>query len=73
MLMTVGVIAYDAKNHFNKELVQLKIDHKSDQRHWSLFYNQSNIYQSSSFRYENDFEEIKKIVEPFKKSILFNC
>lgn len=58
------LLIFDGKYHFDKELVQIKSKHFSDQRNWSLFYPQSYVYQNSSIRYQNDLDEISKVIEP---------
>jgi hypothetical protein len=37
---------------------------QSSQRNWSAYYGQNHVYDSSSFKYENDFLKISKIVKP---------
>ncbi|RBP51501.1 hypothetical protein [Arenicella xantha] len=63
-LLLLGIVGYDAKLHFSQDLVDAKKSVRSAQRHWSLFYHQSNVYIDSSIRYQNDFVRLKTIVEP---------
>lgn len=60
------MVGYDAHFHFDAELVDLKSKNRSDQRNWSLFYDQERVYFNSPLRYEQDFKEIEKRIEPGK-------
>lgn len=58
------LIAFDARVHFDADLIQLKRQHKSAQKNWNLFYDQRYVYADSAFRYEADFESISQLIEP---------
>jgi len=62
--LTLGLIAYDSLPHFDESLIQLKRNHRSAQRNWNVFYGQRFVYFDSSFRYQKDLAEIKKLIEP---------
>ncbi|MFT7686025.1 MAG: hypothetical protein ACI9FB_001370 [Candidatus Azotimanducaceae bacterium] len=63
LLSLLALVAYDARTHFDADLIELKRQVDSPQRHWSLFYSQSNVYQNSSIRYANDLASIAKLIE----------
>ena len=64
LALLVGVVIYDARTHFDADLIHLKRQHKSAQRNWNLFYDQRYVYADSGFRYESDFDAIGKLIEP---------
>ena len=58
------LVIFDARYHFDGEHMELKQRHQSPQRNWSIHYGQSHVYQNSSLRYEQDFNNIKALIEP---------
>ena len=64
LLTVVGVIIQDSKFHFTQDIIQRKREHRSPQRNWNIWYNQSSIYSDSVFRYQNDLAKIGGIIEP---------
>lgn len=63
LLSLLALVAYDARTHFDADLISLKRQGKSAQRNWSLFYSQNNVYQNSSIRYADDLAGIAKLIE----------
>jgi hypothetical protein len=63
MASLLVLIVFDSIVHFDSERVQRKKHSKSDQRHWSLFYSQRNVYLNSSLRYSQELIEISKLLE----------
>lgn len=63
-VLLLGVVIYDARTHFDAELIHIKRQHKSAQRNWNLFYDQRYVYADSGFRYESDFDVIRQLIEP---------
>ena len=63
LLTILGLVAYDARTHFDADLIELKRQHDSAQRHWNLFYSQNNVYQNSSMRYVSDLAAIAELIE----------
>ncbi|MBT8114547.1 MAG: hypothetical protein KJP04_04160 [Arenicella sp.] len=64
LLSVVSLILFDARHHFDADLVTLKIKHQSAQRNWNLFYSQQQVFSAGSFRYERDFSEIAERITP---------
>jgi hypothetical protein len=58
------LLAYDASPHFDKGLIQLKRQNNSAQRHWSLFYGQRFVFYEGPFRYQDDINQIRDLIEP---------
>lgn len=58
------LIAYESRNHFNKELIPLKRQHNSAQQNWNVFYGQRFAYYDGMFRYQEDLAQIKTLFEP---------
>ena len=63
LLSLLALVVYDARMHFDADLIELKRQHGSPQRDWSLFYPQNNVYQNSSIRYVDDLAAIAKLIE----------
>ena len=63
LLSLLALVAYDARTHFDPSLIELKRQHDSPQRNWSLFYSQNNVYKNSSIRYANDLAAIAELIE----------
>ena len=63
LLTLLALVAYDARTHFDPSLIELKRQHDSPQRNWSLFYSQNNVYKNSSIRYANDLAAIVELIE----------
>ena len=63
-VLLLGTVIYDGMYHFDKPLMFAKIAAQSDQRNWSAHYGQNHVLYNSTMRYENDFKEIKTLVEP---------
>ena len=67
LLVTLIVLIFiDASFHFDQERIQVKRQHQSAQRHWNLFYKQNYTYIDSSFKYDQDIQKIRTIIEPNK-------
>lgn len=64
LAVLLGVIVNDSATHFDRELIQLKQQHKSPQKNWNVFYGQNYVFNHSSIKYEQDVLALKKIVEP---------
>lgn len=64
LLFVVSLLVYDSKFHFSEQVVLIKREHNSGQRHWNLFYDQSFVFRDSSMRYQDDLEKIAEIIEP---------
>jgi len=60
-----ALVIYDARFHFDADLIHVKRQNKSAQKNWNIFFGQSYVYADSAFRYEADFAEIEKLLEPF--------
>jgi hypothetical protein len=63
LLALFVLVAYDSRSHFDADLIELKRQHDSAQRHWNLFYSQNNVYQNSSMRYVSDLAAIAELIE----------
>lgn len=66
-MVLIGVLVltgYDAAFHFDRERVAVKRQHQSAQRHWSVHYAQSYTYLDSSFKYQEDINNIRLLIEP---------
>lgn len=59
-----ALVVYDSRNHFDRHLIDLKRQHHSDQRTWSLFMGQSVVFNNSPLRYEDDFKAIARMIKP---------
>ncbi|MEM7359269.1 MAG: hypothetical protein AAF431_09240 [Pseudomonadota bacterium] len=57
------LILFDARYHFDKEFVEVKQQHFSDQRIWSIFYKQNEVYEHGALTYLEDFAAISLIIE----------
>lgn len=66
IIVLLAIVIYDSRWHFDAGLIQLKRQHQSAQGNWNIFYGQHYVYQDSSFRYQADFAEIEKLIEPGK-------
>ena len=64
LVLILSVVAFDSTIHFNAQRVDIKFKHYSAQRNWSLFYGQEYVFKDSSIRYESDFKEIARLVNP---------
>lgn len=64
LVAVLFLLVYDAKPHFDKELVQVKRENNSAQRNWSLFYGQRFVFYESAFRYQDDINRIRELIEP---------
>jgi hypothetical protein len=64
LILLILTVVYDARIHFDAELIHLKRQHKSAQKNWNLFYDQRYVYADSGFRYESDFNSIRRLIEP---------
>jgi len=65
-LVCVGLVALtcvEVYPRFDRNVIDLKRQHKSAQRNWHLFYGQEYVFNDASLKYQNDFEEIIKIVQ----------
>lgn len=59
----VVFVLYDARQHFDAELVELKKQHYSGQRNWSLFFGQSNVYHGAGLLHADDFERLRPMLK----------
>ena len=64
LLALLALVIYDSWFHFDRERVEVKQAHRSDQRHWSLYYPQIHVFKHSSMRYQNDFAQMESLIEP---------
>ena len=64
LIFLMIIVIYDARIHFDAELIHIKRQHKSAQKNWNLFYDQRYVYADSGFRYESDFDAIRQLIEP---------
>jgi len=64
VVAAAALLAFDSRQHFSRDLIYLKRQHNSAQRNWNLFYGQNFVYFDSSFRYQRDLGQIKKLVKP---------
>ena len=65
VLVIVGaLLVYDSKFHFDAEIVRVKSENYSAQRHWNSNYTQGYVYKDSSIRYDQDFSSIKNLIRP---------
>lgn len=60
----IGVVVFDSRFHFSQDLIQGKRAHRSPQRHWNIWYNQSYVFYDSPLRYQTDLARIEEIIEP---------
>ncbi|MBL4671679.1 MAG: hypothetical protein JKX81_05425 [Arenicella sp.] len=60
----LALLVYDARPHFDKDLIQLKRENNSAQRNWSLFFGQRFVFYEGPFRYEDDMNRIRDLIEP---------
>ncbi len=58
------VITRDSRFHFNRERIEEKRLHWSAVRHWSIYYSPKYVTIDSPFRYDNDIEKIRELIEP---------
>lgn len=63
LLLLVLVCLRDGFFHFDRDLVVLKKQHSSPQKHWSLFYDQSHVYLSGSLNISNDLIDLREYVK----------
>ncbi|MBX2847231.1 MAG: hypothetical protein KTR16_02835 [Acidiferrobacterales bacterium] len=63
VLSIIAFVAYDSRQHFDAELIELKKQANSGQRNWSLFYGQSNVYQNGGLRHADDFAKLAPLLE----------
>ena len=56
------VIVKDSQFRFDADLVKLKHQNYSAQRHWSWRLGQLPVYRDSSLKYEGDFRQLRSLV-----------
>ena len=64
LLIALGVIVFDSAYHFDEKRILLKRKNNSGQTNWSMFYGQRFVYYDGALRYNEDFAELSKLIEP---------
>lgn len=62
LVAVVCTIVVDTRSHFDQGLVDLKIKHRSAQRHWNVYFSQNQVFFNSSLRYREDFRQIESLL-----------
>ncbi len=62
VVVTILFVAFEASEKFDRQLVELKLKHFSDQRNWSFAFSQEHVYSSATFRYKADLEAFERLV-----------
>lgn len=60
----IVIIVFDSSQHFDRDRIQIKREHRSAQRNWNLFYGQKYVFQDSSIKYREDFEDLSEVIKP---------
>ena len=59
----VGLFYVDSYRFFSRDYVQVKLQHRSGLYDWNIHFPQSVVYHDSSLRYQQDFKDLKEIID----------
>ena len=64
LLALIAFFWFEAKFHFDKNLVDKKKEIFSAQKDWSLYFDQSNVFRNGGLKHDSEFAELSNLLEP---------